>query len=202
MKKLKEFIALDKYPFADEGIRHEIINYVGMIDNTIDKIAQDPTLTQEAKTLKAYKDGIKLTGKIAKSIKKSIDKREREITTLKSQLKSQQLRQKPLTSEQSALMGVIYNEIKSGQLNIKHTNNDNLLKIGLALADSGLIEDISHAIDEKFTPDVVQAIADHTELINFEWDLLQALREYEIKGLNEQEALELDKMRYKGVGNA
>ena len=196
--KLKEFAQLDKYPYASESIRQEVAITSEALDSTIEAIQNDPTLNDEAKTLLKYQKGKEYTQKLTQSIQKSIQLRELESKKLKEQLKSVQLRKEPLKEEQKAVMGIVYNELKNGNIDIFAKRNDNLLKIALVLADSGLIEDIAPRIDMEYSSDVVEGIIAQHELMEFEKRLLDEIREYEVQGLNEEVALQIQSKTFKG----
>jgi len=196
--KIKEFAQLDKYPYANEGIRQDIAKTAEALDNTLEAIESDPTLNAEAKTLLKYQKGREFTQKLAQSIQKSIQTREQEAQKLRSRLKSVQLRKEPLKEDQKAVMGIVYDEIKNGNINVIEKANDNLLKIALTLADNGLIDDISGAIDMQHSGEAMEGLIAHRELMEFEQKLLETIREYEKEGLSEDEAMRIYSQVYKG----
>ena len=196
--KLKEFAQLDKYPYANESIRREVAQTAEALDETLEAIQGDPTLNDEAKTLLKYQKGKEFTQKLTQSIQKSIQSREIEAKKLREQFKSVQLRKEPLKEEQKAVMGIVYQELKSGNLDIFAKQNDNLLKIALTLADSGLIDDISGQIDMMYSSEAVEGYLAQKELMEFEQNLLDQIREFEVQGLNEDAALQILSKTYKG----
>ena len=196
--KLKELAQLDKYPYANESIRREVAQTAEALDETLEAIQGDPTLNDEAKTLLKYQKGKEFTQKLMQSVQKSIHSREIEAKKLKEQFKSVQLRKEPLKEEHKAVMGIVYQELKSGNLDIFAKQNDNLLKIALTLADSGLIDDISGQIDMMYSSEAVEGFLAQKELMEFEQNLLDQIREFEVQGLNEDAALQILSKTYKG----
>lgn len=196
--KLKEFAQLDKYPYANENIRQKIAQNVKALDDVLEAIQNDPTITKEAKTLLKYQKGAEYVQKIAQSIQRSIETRAKEAKKFKEQFKSEQLRKEPLKEEQKAVMGIVYQELKSGNLDIFAKQNDNLLKIALTLADNGLIGDVSGQIDMMYSTEAVDGYLAQRELMEFEQSLLKELAEYEEIGLNKEEAMRIYHQTYKG----
>jgi len=166
----------------------QIVPHLKNMDKELSLIHNDGTLTSDAKILRSYQAGKKLADFATTSIASKAVDLDAQVAGLKNNLHSSQLKAKPLTQEQIVLLP---NVLKSYDPEKGISKNESQQRMLLSLEQNGIISGISGNLDREYTPDTVIAIADTEKQLVTMGELLNKVKNYVHKDLNENLALEI-----------
>ena len=166
----------------------QIIPFLHNMDAELTKIYADNTLTPDAKILKSYTAGKKLADFALTNIAAGAVGLDAQVAGLKKNLHSSKLKEKALSQEQIVLLP---NVVKSYDPEKGISKNESQQRMLLSLEQNGIISGISGNLDREYTPDTVIAIADTEKQLVTMGELLNKVKNYVHKDLNENLALEI-----------